>query len=481
MVDQSSPPIGKIITFYSYKGGTGRTMLLANVAWILASNGYKVLIIDWDLEAPGLHRYLRPFLLDHELKNTPGLVDFVWDAAKKVVTPYHSDKDATIKVHNEIDIQDYIVGINWEFNSNGLIDFIPAGQQNGTYPQKVNTFDWDNFYERLGGGKILQAARDSLRANYDYILIDSRTGVSDTSSICTVQLPDVVVICFTLNNQSISGAGAVAASIRAQKGDRFPIYPIPTRLENAEEDKKDRALKVAREVFNRYLDPLVAEQSNAPVDGHLQYWADVGVPYRTFYAFEEIPATFKDAAFARDTILASSERIASRLVGKTISLVADDADKRSSVVSSFAFPREGAANTFATPTTTVDPQEVQKPLRPPPKVGWRPERYTMILVLGMVALGIVGGTFAYHKIDQLDATIVAKNSEIHGLNDTVASKDNDIVNLNGTIALDGKEISNLKGEVNSRNYRIDQLNKSIYARESEIKSLTDQLGKRGRR
>jgi MinD-like ATPase involved in chromosome partitioning or flagellar assembly len=34
---------------------------LANVAWILASNGKRVLTIDWDLEAPGLHRYFRDY------------------------------------------------------------------------------------------------------------------------------------------------------------------------------------------------------------------------------------------------------------------------------------------------------------------------------------------------------------------------------------------------------------------------------------
>jgi len=59
--------VGEIITFYSYKGGTGRSMALANVAWVLASNGRRVLVIDWDLEAPGLHRYFKPFLLDKEL------------------------------------------------------------------------------------------------------------------------------------------------------------------------------------------------------------------------------------------------------------------------------------------------------------------------------------------------------------------------------------------------------------------------------
>ena len=57
-------PLGRIVTFYSYKGGTGRSMALANIAWILAGGGKRVLVVDWDLEAPGLHRYFRPFLLD---------------------------------------------------------------------------------------------------------------------------------------------------------------------------------------------------------------------------------------------------------------------------------------------------------------------------------------------------------------------------------------------------------------------------------
>lgn len=42
-------------------------MCVANTAWILASNGMRVLVVDWDLEAPGLHRYFHPFLPDPEL------------------------------------------------------------------------------------------------------------------------------------------------------------------------------------------------------------------------------------------------------------------------------------------------------------------------------------------------------------------------------------------------------------------------------
>ena len=67
----------RIVTFYSYKGGTGRSMALANVAWILAAYGKRVLVVDWDLEAPGLHRYLHPFLEDKELKLSDGVIDMV--------------------------------------------------------------------------------------------------------------------------------------------------------------------------------------------------------------------------------------------------------------------------------------------------------------------------------------------------------------------------------------------------------------------
>src|SRR5689334_15983519 len=70
---------GRIITFYSYKGGTGRSMALANVAWIPAAQSRRVLVVDWDLEAPGLHRYFHPFLEDPELGSSPGLIDYFYD------------------------------------------------------------------------------------------------------------------------------------------------------------------------------------------------------------------------------------------------------------------------------------------------------------------------------------------------------------------------------------------------------------------
>ncbi|HEX2826295.1 MAG TPA: hypothetical protein VHP37_08110 [Burkholderiales bacterium] len=322
-------PSGRVITFYSYKGGTGRSMALVTLAWVLASNGKSVLAVDWDLEAPGLHRYFRPFLVDPELRDTPGLVDYVWDVAKERLTPASAPSDTRRDTARTLD--DYVVGLDWDFGERGSIALLPAGRQDENYPQRVNTFDWDNFYERLGGGRILQAARDDLRKSYDYILIDSRTGVSDTSSICTVQLPDMLVVCFTLNHQSIRGASAVARSVQAQRGDDFRIYPVPTRLENAETDKLKSWLNVATTVFNPLLHHVPPQKRDT-------YWSGVRIPYRTFYAFEEVSPAFKDEPHAFDSILASIERLASWITrGDVDTMQTIDEARREEIVKAYAY------------------------------------------------------------------------------------------------------------------------------------------------
>src|SRR3954449_8451523 len=83
---EQAPPSGRIVTFYSYKGGSGRTMTMANVAWILASNGHRVLVVDWDLESPGLHRYFSPFLLDPDLRTSDGVIELIRHYADEVTS-----------------------------------------------------------------------------------------------------------------------------------------------------------------------------------------------------------------------------------------------------------------------------------------------------------------------------------------------------------------------------------------------------------
>ena len=108
------------------------------------------------------------------------------------------------------------------------MDYVSAGRQNRDYSSSLTSIDWDNFYDRLGGGRFIDALREDMKAHYDYTLIDSRTGLSDVSDICTVHLPDILVDCFTLNYQSIEGAANVAKSVDQRYHYRnIRVLPVP--------------------------------------------------------------------------------------------------------------------------------------------------------------------------------------------------------------------------------------------------------------
>ena len=296
----------QIITFYSYKGGTGRTMALANVAWLLASNGYRVLAVDWDLESPGLHRYFHPFLVDKDLRDSPGIIDLIRQYAGVAIRPDQGASEllSDDEVANLAGIQRYATSLTYSFGNEGGIDFVPAGKQAAEYSSRVSSFNWDDFFQRLGGSVFLKALRRDLRAHYDYVLIDSRTGLSDTAGICTVFLPDVLVNLFTLNTQSIHGAEAIAKSVRKQRrANPLLILPVPTRIEDAEQAKLDRSRSYARE----RLEPFVRELGRMDLD---RYWGSVEIPYKPYYAYEEVLAPFVDRPHNEGTLLASYERLA---------------------------------------------------------------------------------------------------------------------------------------------------------------------------
>jgi len=310
----STGPAGRVITFYSYKGGTGRSMALANMAWVLAAAGKRVLAIDWDLEAPGLHRYFHPFLSDPELTSTEGVIDFVIRFIEEASARPADTRKGDDWYQPYARIAHYASSIDYPFPNGGLLDFIPAGKQGDAYAARVNSVNWKHFYERLNGWSVIEHMRDHLLGEYDVVLIDSRTGVSDTSGICTVQLPDTVVVCFTLNFQSIDGASAAARSIRAQRGRQGKpsrVFPVPTRVElSAEKVKYEEVSAYALRRFLSTPEQLLPLADMKPRD----YWDDVAVPYIGFYVFEEQLAWFLDRN--RTTgVLAATLRLARHVAG----------------------------------------------------------------------------------------------------------------------------------------------------------------------
>lgn len=233
--------LGEIITFYSYKGGTGRSMALANTAYLLVqkqktSNG--VLMIDWDLEAPGLHQFFHG-----RFENTRdgqgdlpsgqlGLIDLFYEIRNRLDKSKPQD-NISEDIFSEIDIQKYIVKVN-----HPSLFLMPAGKfDDGLYSAGVNEFDWSDFFSNFP--LVITQFAQYLRKKFKYVLIDSRTGYTDISGICTSIMPEKLVIVFTPNRQSLSGVVEMirrATDYRKQSDDPRPlmIFPLPSRIENAE-------------------------------------------------------------------------------------------------------------------------------------------------------------------------------------------------------------------------------------------------------
>ena len=113
----------------------------------------------------------------------------------------------------------------------------------------------------------------------------------------------MLTVCFTLSDQSIEGAANVARQISGRYRDRnIRVLPVPMRIEDGEKEKLDIGRALARMRFEGFPAGLTP-------GGSALYWASVEVPYKPFYAFEEILATFGDDPGSPASLLSSFERI----------------------------------------------------------------------------------------------------------------------------------------------------------------------------
>jgi len=223
-----------IITFYSYKGGVGRTQLLANTALGLANCGLDVVMVDMDLESPGLHRYfynssteqaLR--LGDQDFSERSGVIDILAEFLQDPERPPDILKHLSPVYHPHR-------------TSQGQLRLLPPGRLDESYPQRVSTFMWEKFYAENHGYAFMEYFRQTLLEGNEQrvILIDSRTGLTDIGNVCTGQLPDVLVIPFALHHQGIDGTRRIARAVNAYHKtphDRPPrlkkIFLLPSRVE----------------------------------------------------------------------------------------------------------------------------------------------------------------------------------------------------------------------------------------------------------
>ncbi|MFZ0662826.1 MAG: AAA family ATPase [Acidobacteriaceae bacterium] len=199
-------------TFYSYKGGVGRTLALANVAWLLANHPTepaRVLAIDFDLGAPGLFQVFGM----SKASSADGIVDYVTDYLRKAAIP---------------EVGRYIHKTAYK-----NIDIIPAGRMDSRYQRRLEAIDWKALYDGAFGYELLEKLKSdisSISPEYDYVLIDSLTGYTDVGGVCVNQLPDLLILLFRMNQQNLDGIERVYSKGISVKDDgaRKSVIPVVT-------------------------------------------------------------------------------------------------------------------------------------------------------------------------------------------------------------------------------------------------------------
>ncbi len=265
-----------IITFYSYKGGVGRTFLLANVAATLRQWGARVLCVDWDLEAPGLHHYLAP-----SAGPDKGLIDVVEGFVEGESLRWRDAIRPGPKLTRS--------------SEEGRLDLLLAGAAEG-YGRRVQAMDWRALYQN-GLGDAIEQMREEWRSTYDFVLVDSRTGLSDLAGICTIQLPDQLVLVGTASQQSIDGLrevlGMVARGRDALPYERAAVHVLPVLSRFDQRVEHDLAKGWSKQFFEP-LEPAFASWLNADIAPE-RVAPRLRVPHVPYWGFgEKVPVDLED-------------------------------------------------------------------------------------------------------------------------------------------------------------------------------------------
>jgi len=197
----------KTIAFYSYKGGVGRTLLVANTAQFLALSGCKVVVLDLDLEAPGLHYKLGggDLVCRAEGGQLLGVVNFL--------------NTLLSQSQEQLHLSELAVPIGLPLGSTGSLRLIAAGSA------PAQSY-WDSLglltrllHEPGGAGQLPDALLElqaGIEAEFlpDYLLVDSRTGITELGGLATSLLADQVVCLTHLAQEALSGTKVVLDALR---------------------------------------------------------------------------------------------------------------------------------------------------------------------------------------------------------------------------------------------------------------------------
>lgn len=204
----------KVVTFYSFKGGMGKTTALAAAAINLIRQGKNVMMVDMDIEAPGLAS-----LFFDENRIDRGVLDYLLEA----------------EIMNAVDIHDYVLDVADPAlieEHYGMLYLMPAGKVDEHYLQKLARIDYQDNREnhlRTSVETMLKRLRDGYRL--DYLLIDARAGFHDLGGVAVSQLPHGAVLFGNRSRQSWDGIRQVLRSIAKSHASDFPVMLVDSRCD----------------------------------------------------------------------------------------------------------------------------------------------------------------------------------------------------------------------------------------------------------
>ncbi len=190
----------KIITGYSYKGGMGRSTLIALLAAKTAMEGKKVVVLDFDFEAPGISSLFVDF---SKKRYSKGILDYI------IEKPILKDKAQLDGYYTKVDNTVVLPITGRKMLISGDIIIFPASDMSGTntdnYMQKISRVNFSSFNE-FGNNVLVELLKeiDSV-LKPDIVFIDSRTGISDIGGVSLKGLSDVNICIFANDRQNFDG------------------------------------------------------------------------------------------------------------------------------------------------------------------------------------------------------------------------------------------------------------------------------------
>jgi MinD-like ATPase involved in chromosome partitioning or flagellar assembly len=184
--------MAKIIAVHSFRGGTGKSNLIANIGANIALQGQRVGIVDTDIQSPGIHVIFG--MNDHKIKRT--LNDYLWG--------YCDIKDTAS------DVTDVLISEQGNTGTiKGSLYLVPSSIKTGEIARILRE-GYDVV--RLNDG--FQQLISSLKL--DYLLIDTHPGLNE-ETLLSIGISNILVILLRPDHQDFQGTAVTVDVARKLK------------------------------------------------------------------------------------------------------------------------------------------------------------------------------------------------------------------------------------------------------------------------